>query len=102
MPDSEHSHGGDRVVGGVHRGREGPFRGLQVEVGRRARRGEALAQIDDEVIAPSALSEDDKSALWLYGWAYQEGGKRRYEDRQAQVRRQGARLASLARVRGSE
>lgn len=63
MTDREPTHGRDHAVAGVQHGREGPFRRLQVEVGVRARRGEPLAQIDHEVIAPSSLSEDDKSAL---------------------------------------
>jgi hypothetical protein len=65
---------------------------LQTEVARRAGGGEMLSGIDRDVIAPSGLSEEGKSALWLYGWAHREGGRRRYEDRQARFRHQAGRL----------
>jgi hypothetical protein len=68
---------------------------LRAEVGSRAGGGQALAQIDDEVIAPSALSEEQKSTLWLYGWACREQGRRRYDDRQSQFRRRASRLAEV-------
>ena len=42
---------------------------LQREVDMRLREGAPFAQIEHDVIEPSALSEEDKSALWLYGWA---------------------------------
>ena len=40
---------------------------LQREVDMRLREGAPFAQIEHDVIEPSALSEEDKSALWLYG-----------------------------------
>jgi hypothetical protein len=42
---------------------------LQREVTARLRCGESFAQIEHEVIEASDLSEDYKSALWLYGWS---------------------------------
>ncbi len=42
---------------------------LQREIEERLRGGQPLAQIECDVIEPTDLSEDDKSALWLYGWA---------------------------------
>ena len=49
-----------------------PFARLRETVGLRATRGEPLAAIEDEVIEPSGLPEDQKAALWLYGWASQQ------------------------------
>lgn len=65
---------------------------LQTEVGARLRRGDSFSSIEDEVIEPSGLSEEHKSALWLYGWSYVEAGRRRYEERQHLIRRQAAHL----------
>jgi hypothetical protein len=65
---------------------------LQTEVGTRLRRGDSLSSVEDEVIEPSGLSEEHKSALWLYGWSYVEAGRRRYEQRQQQIRRQAGQL----------
>jgi hypothetical protein len=42
---------------------------LQREVAARLCCGESFAQIEHEVIDPSDLSEEYKSALWLYGWS---------------------------------
>jgi hypothetical protein len=63
---------------------------LQTEVGTRLRRGDSFARVEDEVIEPSGLTEDQKSALWLYGWSYVEAGRERYEERQHVIRRQAA------------
>ena len=35
----------------------------------RAEEGEPLEVIEQELIEPVALSEDDKSGLWLYAWS---------------------------------
>jgi hypothetical protein len=48
---------------------------LQTEVGTRLRRGDSFELIEDEVIEPSALEEDEKSALWLFGWSCVETGR---------------------------
>ena len=42
---------------------------LQREVEVRLRDGEPFVRIEHDVIEPSNLSEEDKSALWLYGWS---------------------------------
>ena len=65
---------------------------LQSEVRSRLHRGEPLSQVEDDVIEPSGLSDDGKSALWLYAWAYLERGRTRYEEHQNQLRR-GARFS---------
>jgi multidrug efflux pump subunit AcrA (membrane-fusion protein) len=75
----------------VGEGREGRVRRLQAEVGSRARQGEPLAEIDHDVITPSGLSEESRSALWLLAWSYQEAGSQRYQARQAQLRHDIAR-----------
>jgi hypothetical protein len=31
--------------------------------------GESLATVEEEIIEPSPLSDDEKSALWLYAWS---------------------------------
>ncbi len=33
-------------------------------------RGATLATVEDELIEPAALSEDERAALWLYAWSY--------------------------------
>jgi hypothetical protein len=32
--------------------------------------GATLPTIEDELIDPAALSEDQRAALWLYAWSY--------------------------------
>jgi hypothetical protein len=58
-----------------------------------------MSTIEDEVIAPSGLSEEHKSALSLQGFSHLEDGRRRYQRRQAQVRRDAGRRKP---VRGAE
>jgi hypothetical protein len=60
---------------------------LQHEVDVRLRGGEPLAQIEHDVIEPSDLSEEDKSALWLYGWASLDDGPLGYQQRRVAVLR---------------
>jgi hypothetical protein len=43
----------------------------------RAEEGEPLEVIEQELIEPVALSEDDKSGLWLYAWSTHELRPRR-------------------------
>jgi hypothetical protein len=78
---------------------EAVFRRAEAAVGMRARRGEPLATIEHEVIAPSGLSEEHKSELSLHGSTYLEAGRRRYEQRQDRVRRRAGRRTS---VQGAE
>ena len=58
---------------------------LQHEVDARLRCGEPFAQIEHDVIEPSDLSEEDKSALWLYGWSSLGEGRFRHPERREAV-----------------
>jgi hypothetical protein len=49
------------------------------EIDERMRQGESFASIEDDVIDPSGLSEDQKSALWLYGWSFVDSRRQRRE-----------------------
>lgn len=64
---------------------------LQREVDVRIGRGDPFSAVEADVIEPSGLSDEGKSALWLYGWARLERGRTRYEDRQRQIRRKARR-----------
>jgi hypothetical protein len=64
---------------------------LQNEVGVRLRRGDSFSAVETDVIEPSGLSEEGKSALWLYGWAHLEKERTRYQERQSHIRRQARR-----------
>jgi hypothetical protein len=55
--------------------------GFQREIDERLNGGEPLAQIEYDVIEPSGLCEEDKSALWLYGWASLDDGALRHPQR---------------------
>ena len=52
---------------------------LQAEITIRMRRGDAFDAIEDEVINPSALSDPEKAALWLYGWSFVDWRRQRRE-----------------------
>jgi hypothetical protein len=52
---------------------------LQGEVAFRMRRGDTFASVEAEVIDPSGLSEDEKAALWLYGWSFVNWRRQRRE-----------------------
>ena len=41
---------------------------LRREVDAAVRAGKTLEEIDTEILAPCALNEDARSALWLYAW----------------------------------
>ena len=41
---------------------------LRREIDAAVSAGSSLDQIDNEILAPCALSEDARSALWLYAW----------------------------------
>jgi hypothetical protein len=43
--------------------------GLQHEIAAGVTAGMAIDEIEDRVIAPAPLSQDQQAALWLYGWA---------------------------------
>jgi hypothetical protein len=48
-----------------------------IEVGMR--RGKSFSTVEDEIIEPSRLSDDAKSALWLYAWSFVDAGAQRRE-----------------------
>jgi hypothetical protein len=52
---------------------------LQGEVAFRMRRGDTFASVEAEIIDPSGLSEDEKAALWLYGWSFVHWRRQRRE-----------------------
>jgi hypothetical protein len=43
---------------------------LRREIDARMHQGESFSSIEDDVIDTSELSDDEKSALWLYGWSF--------------------------------
>ena len=43
---------------------------LRCEIDARMHRGASFSSIEDDVIDTSGLSEEQKSALWLYGWSF--------------------------------
>jgi hypothetical protein len=57
-----------------------------IDVGMR--RGESFSTVEDEIIEPSRLSDEAKSALWLYAWSF--------VDWRAQRREACAHIAQLA------
>jgi hypothetical protein len=46
---------------------------LQEAIERGMRRGESFSAVEDEIIEPSRLSDEAKSALWLYAWSLSTG-----------------------------
>ena len=54
---------------------------FQRAIAARMRRGESFSTIEDELIEPSRLSNDAKSALWLYGWSFVDRREQRREAR---------------------
>jgi hypothetical protein len=61
-----------------------------IEVGMR--RGESFSTVEDEIIEPSQLSDEAKSALWLYAWSF--------VDWRAQRREASAHIAQIAESPG--
>jgi hypothetical protein len=51
-----------------HETAERLFRQLRGEASR-LRHGDSLEHVERELIAPSELTEELQSALWLYGWS---------------------------------
>jgi hypothetical protein len=52
---------------------------LQGEVASRMRRGDTFASVEAALINPSALSEAEKGALWLYAWSFVDWRRQRRE-----------------------
>jgi hypothetical protein len=61
---------------------------LQAAIEAAMRGGQSLSTIEDEIIDPSRLSDEAKSALWLYAWSF--------VDWRAQRREARAHIAQLA------
>ncbi|HYB25482.1 MAG TPA: hypothetical protein VEF89_02590 [Solirubrobacteraceae bacterium] len=45
-------------------------RQLRAAIATRLERGDTLDTVERELIAPSGLSEEQRSALWLYAWSH--------------------------------
>jgi hypothetical protein len=52
---------------------------LQGAIESGMRRGESFSAVEDEIIEPSRLSDEAKSALWLYAWSFVDRGAQRRE-----------------------
>jgi hypothetical protein len=52
---------------------------LQGAIEVRMRRGQSFSAVEDEIIEPSRLSDDAKSALWLYAWSFVDWRAQRQE-----------------------
>ena len=52
---------------------------FQRAIEARMRRGESFSSVEDELIEPSRLSDEAKSALWLYGWSFVDSHAQRRE-----------------------
>lgn len=48
-----------------------------IDVGMR--RGESFSTVEAEIIEPSRLSDEEKSALWLYAWSFVDWRAQRRE-----------------------
>jgi hypothetical protein len=70
------------------------YAALKEAVGARASGGESLDAIGADLIEPSGLPDEQKSALWLYGWICRQEGVSRYERRQQQSRRNARQAAT--------
>jgi hypothetical protein len=64
---------------------------LQGAIEEVMRRGESFSTVEDEIIEPSRMSDEAKSALWLYAWSF--------VDRRAQRREAYAHIAQIAERR---
>ena len=61
---------------------------FQRAIEARMQDGASFLNVEDELIEPSRLSDDAKSALWLYGWSF--------VDRRAQRREAYAHITQIA------
>jgi hypothetical protein len=43
---------------------------LQERIRRSFARGASIDQLEEDVIAPARLSDDQKAALWLFAWSF--------------------------------
>lgn len=51
-------------------------RTLRREVDAAVRQGSTLEEIDSQILAPCALNEDTRAAVWLYAWGCFEQAER--------------------------
>jgi hypothetical protein len=55
------------------------LRQLQLEIMDRMAAGASLEEVEGQLIAPAeGLTEDARSALWLYAWSFQNTSRQRY------------------------
>ena len=52
---------------------------LQHEIDARMRDGASFSSIEDDMIEPTDLSAEEKSALWLYAWSFVDALDQRRE-----------------------
>jgi len=52
---------------------------FQRAIDARMRRGASFSTVEDELIEPSGLSAEAKSALWLYAWSFVDWRAQRRE-----------------------
>ena len=52
---------------------------FQRAIEARMRHGESFSSVEDELIEPSRLSDEAKSALWLYAWSFVDSHAQRRE-----------------------
>lgn len=52
---------------------------FQRAIDARMRGGASFSSIEDDLIEPSRLSDDAKSALWLYAWSFVDWRAQRRE-----------------------
>jgi hypothetical protein len=52
---------------------------LQGAIEEGMRRGESFSTVEDEIIEPSRMSDEAKSALWLYAWSFVDWRAQRRE-----------------------
>jgi hypothetical protein len=72
------------------------YAALKEAVGARAGRGELPEAIGADLIEPSGLPDEQKSALWLYAWVCHQDGVSRYERRQQRTRRTAGQTTTLS------
>jgi hypothetical protein len=52
---------------------------IQRAIDATMRRGESFSTVEDELIEPSGVSDEAKSALWLYAWSFVDWRAQRRE-----------------------
>jgi hypothetical protein len=52
---------------------------FQRAIDARMRSGASFSSVEDDLIEPSRLSDEAKSALWLYAWSFVDSRAQRQE-----------------------